>query len=534
MKAELILNNGRIYTLNPNQPWAEALACANGRVLAVGRSSEIEALADAHTKIIDAKGRLVLPGFTDAHIHFLQVARRSKQINLFRAASIDDVLRRVETAVQQAQPGQWIQGWGWDAHLWPDIQPQASLLDHISPDNPIVLAQMDMHSWWVNSAAMRAVNLTKETPDRPNSTIERDGQGHPIGILREWNAIELVRAHMPEDDEMVLFEWLQDSLTAAHTLGFTGIHDQRVEREGDQSFRLWQRLDKADQLKLRVHMHIAADFIPHAARLGLQAGFGNERLWLGHAKAFADGAMGSHTARMLAPYEGEPTNRGLVVTPNDKLWEFIQKAGEAGFPMSVHAIGDQAVRDVMDIFIEHLATPAGTTLSMPHRIEHVQILHPDDLPKFGHPGIVTSMQPYHLMTDWQTADSIWRPRTRYGFPMRSLIDHGATLAFGSDAPVAPMDPMAAIYAAVSRQDLDGMPAGGWQPNEKLTVAEAVTAYTMGPAQVAGKTGVQGSLAPGKWADFIILSQNLFDIPPEQIVETKVDVTVFASEIVYHR
>lgn len=171
---------------------------------------------------------------------------------------------------------------------------------------------------------------------------------------------------------------------------------------------------------------------------------------------------------------------------------------------------------------------------MPHRIEHVQIMQPEDLPKFAHPNVVTSMQPYHLMTDWQTADSIWRPRTRYGFPMRSLIDHGATLAFGSDAPVAPMDPMAAIYAAVSRQDLDGMPAGGWQPNEKLTVAEAVTAYTMGPAQVAGKTGVQGSLAPGKWADFIILSQNLFDIPPEQIVETKVDVTVFASEIVYHR
>lgn len=534
MYAEMILTNGRVYTGNPLQPWAEALACDNGRLIMVGTNAEALALADEETRRLDAEGRLVLPGLIDAHIHFLQVAIRRQQVRLFGVTDFGEAMRRVEDAVQNAGPGQWVVGWGYDAHYWEGVEPSAALLDKIAPDTPVVLAQMDMHSWWANSAAMRVCGIDASTPDYPNSTIERDADGNPIGIFREWNAIELLRKHLPEPEEETLYQWLQEAQAEAHALGFTGIHDQRVEQEGAQSFRLWQRLEQEEMLKMRVHMHIAADYIHEAKTLGLRAGFGSERLWVGHVKAFADGAMGSHTARMIEPYEGEPNNLGLVVKSNEELWDFTRRAGEAGFSMCVHAIGDQAVRDVLSLFDEHLSTPGGQTLTMPHRIEHVQIMKPEDLPLFNNSGIVASMQPYHLMTDWQTANKIWGERTRYSFPMRSILDQGGTLAFGSDAPVAPMDPMAAIYAAVTRKDTGRMPQGGWQPQEALTIPEAVEAYTIGPAMVSGKTALQGSLIPGKWADFIVLSQNLFEIDPEQIMETEVDVTVFASEVVYHR
>lgn len=534
MIADLIVTNGRIYTVDPTNPWAEAMACANGRILALGTNAEIEAFATGAAQRIDAAGRLVLPGLIDAHVHFLDMARRSQQVRLFGVNDFEEAMARVETAVQQAKPGQWVQGWGYDAHHWGGIEPHAALLDKIAPDTPVVLAQMDMHSWWANSAVMRLCGIDANTPDMPKSTIERDSDGNPIGIFREWNAIDLVKSQLPQPDEETLFGWMKEAIADANALGFTGVHDLRVELEGAQSFRLWQRLERERALKLRVHMHIAADFIDELQTLGMQAGFGSERLWVGHVKAFADGAMGSHTARMIEPYIGEPDNLGLVVKSSEEMWDYTRRAGAAGFPMSIHAIGDQAARDVLAIFDEHLSTPEGKALTMPHRIEHVQVIKENDLQKFSNKNIVASMQPYHLMTDWQTADKIWGERTKFGFPMRTILELGGTLAFGSDAPVAPMDPMAAIYAAVTRQDLDGNPAGGWQPQQKLTMAQTIEAYTMGCATVSGKAALQGSLVPGKWADFIILSQNLFEIEPEQILETAVDVTVIASEVVYSR
>jgi predicted amidohydrolase YtcJ len=281
-------------------------------------------------------------------------------------------------------------------------------------------------------------------------------------------------------------------------------------------------------------MHLAADFIAEAAKLGLQPGLGDERLWLGHVKAFADGTMGSHTAAMLQPFENEPDNTGIMVTGAEELWQLAVSAGQAGFPLCIHAIGDLAVRQVLDVFHEHLATPNGKSLLLPHRIEHVQIIHPDDIARLGHPGIVTSMQPYHLMTDWQTAVAVWGERTQTSFAFQAMLDAGATLAFGSDGPVAPMDPWAGLYAAVARQDLAQQPAGGWYPEQRISLAQAIWAYTMGGATVAGKTAVQGSISPNKWADFIVLDRNLFEITPTEILKTQVDLTVFASQVVYSR
>lgn len=534
MQADLILTNGRIYTVDMAHPWVEAVAVRNGRILAVGTTDEMLALAGQETERLDVGGRLVLPGFTDAHIHFLQVAVRRQQVSLFGLRDFDEVLAKVETAVHQAVPGAWVLGWGWDENLWGGVQPSAAMLDRLSPDNPVALARMDMHTWWVNSAALNAAGVTRETADPPESSIERDADGHPTGILREWNALNLVERHIPKPNEETLLGWMQETIAEMHRHGITAVHDQRVENEGPQSFRLWHALNSGGRLKLRVHMHLAADFLPEAGVIGLRPGFGDERLWVGHVKAFADGTMGSHTALMLDGFTDESDNTGIAVTPVEEMWQLAMQAGQAGFPLSIHAIGDQAVREVLDVFHEHLSSPSAAGVTLPHRIEHVQLLHPDDVARLRHPRIVASMQPVHLITDWHTADKVWGERARLTYAFRSLLDNGATLAFGSDAPVAPYDPMLGLYAAVSRRDTDGNPAGGWYPQENLTMAEAIYGYTMGPAIVAGKQAVQGSITPGKWADMIVLSQNLFEVEPEAILETKVDVTVFAREVVYRR
>jgi hypothetical protein len=542
MLADLILLNGRVYTVDPTTPWAEAVACARGRILAVGRNDDILALAGPNSMRLDAAGRLVLPGLIDAHVHFLQYAMRRQEISLFGVRDFAEVRRRVAVAVARAEPGQWVQGWGWDENLW-DVAPAAAHLDDLAPQTPVVLARMDMHTWWVNSAALRQAGITPETPDPPESRIERDVAGHPTGLLREWNAIKLVEAHLPSPNSATLQNWLKEAMAEAHQWGLTGIHDQRVQGEGRQSFRLFQALRRQGELKLRVHMHLAAEHLVEAATLGLQPGFGDDRLWIGHIKAFADGTMGSRTAWMLQPFEGEPDNLGLAVTPTAELWQLAEQAKRAGFPLSVHAIGDRAVREVLDVLTELLDIQQGSECppalllpcspaALPHRIEHVQLSHPNDLPRLSQAGIVASVQPVHILTDWSTANKVWGQRARYAYAFRSLLNHHTRLAFGSDAPVAPFNPLLGIYAAVTRQDERGEPAGGWYPEERLSMAEAIAGYTTGPAYLAGQQHRQGSLTPGKWADLIVLSQNLFEIAPDEIPDTAVDLTIFDGGVVY--
>jgi predicted amidohydrolase YtcJ len=501
--------------------------------MAVGRNDDILALAGATTQRINAGGRLALPGLTDAHIHFLQYAIRRHQVSLFGVRDFAEVRRRVQTAVSRATPGQWVQGWGWDENLWP-VPPTAAHLDDIAPHNPVVLARMDMHTWWVNSTVLQRANITRHTPDPIESKIERDEAGEPTGLLREWNAIALVERFIPQPDAATLTVWLKAAIAEAHQLGVTAIHDQRVEREGQQTFRLLQSLWRRDELNLRVHINIAADYLVEATILGLQPGFGDDRLWLGHVKAFADGTMGSRTALMLEPFEGEPDNYGLTVTPADELWRLAVQASEAGFSLSIHAIGDRAVREALDVLAERQPADVAAGLLLPHRIEHVQLIQPDDVGRLSHSGIVASLQPVHLLTDWPTADRVWGQRARYAYAFRSLLAKGTHLAFGSDAPVAPFNPMLGIYAAVTRQDEQGKPDGGWYPEEQLSVAEAIHGYTKGPAYVAGKQQFQGSITPGKWGDIILLSHDLFTLPAADIPQTTVALTIFAGQVVHQK
>ncbi|RME75864.1 MAG: amidohydrolase [Chloroflexi bacterium] len=536
MKADLIIHHARIYTVDPKTPWAEAVACLDGRIIATGSNDSIRKLAGSRTRLINARGRLVLPGFIDSHVHFLHYAVRRQEVNLFGVRHLDEVRRRLAEAAASRRPGEWILGWGWDEIHW-DAPPHRRLLDDITPNNPVLLRRMDMHTYWLNSAALRQVGITAETPDPPHSQIERDPSGDPTGILREWNALRLVDPHLPRPDLDTLYRWTAEAIADAHALGLTGIHDQRVQREGRQSFQVWQKLNREGYLNLRVHMNIAAEHLPEAATLGLQPGFGNDRLWIGHLKAFADGTMGSRTAWMLAPYENDPQNTGLPVVAGDDLWQLADQARQAGFPLSVHAIGDRAVREVIDVYAEVQPVPGRAASALappfPYRIEHVQVIHPDDLPRLGRFRIAAAVQPIHLCSDWPTADRVWGDRARYAYAFRSLLENGVLLAFGSDAPVAPLNPLLGIYAAVARQDTDGQPADGWYPQERITVAEAVYAYTIGPATLSGKQHLQGSITPGKWADLVMLSQDIFDIPPEQIPATTVDLTVFSGQIVHY-
>lgn len=532
MTADLILTNGRLYTVDAGRPWAEAVACRAGHILAVGDAATIGALAGPQTRVIDCGRRLILPGLTDAHVHFLGYAVRRRQLSLFGLTDLAVVRERVASAVAAAAPGEWVIGWGWDSNRW-DAQPAAALIDDISPHNPVVLARMDMHTWWANSRAMDVAGVTTATPEPAEAHIGRYADGQPNGLFSEWNAIALIERHIPQPDDTTLRAWLVDTIAEAHRLGLTGIHDQRVEREGAQSLRLFQSLRRAGELSLRVHCNVAADFLAEVVTLGLQSGFGDDNLWLGHVKAFADGSMGSGTAHMLAPYEGQPDNTGIVVTPPDELWSLITGAAGAGFPISVHAIGDRAVREVLDVMSEWAAT-RGTTgrLPMPQRIEHLQVMHPDDLGRPAAHGIVASVQPVHLQTDWRTADRVWGERARYAYAFRSLLDRGAALAFGSDAPVAPLNPMLGIYAAVTRQDEAHEPPGGWYPQERLTVAEAIAGYTLGPARLSGKAGRFGSVTPGKAADLVVLSGDLFAIDPADIPAVTAWLTVFDGRIVH--
>ncbi len=529
MKPNLILYNAKIYTADSARLWVEAIACQDGRIVALGRSADLLELATPQTRRIDGQGKLVLPGLIDSHIHFLQYAIRRHQVNLFGVRDFAEVRRRVEVAVQQAAPGQWVQGWGWDENLW-EVSPTAAHLDDLAPNTPVVLARMDMHTWWVNSAAMRQANLTAETPTPPESRIERDASGQPTGIFREWNAIALIEKHLPPPPQNLLKQWMQEAMAEANQLGLTGIHDQRVEWEGQQSWQLWQALRREEALTLRVHAHVAADYLPQLTELGLQAGLGDEQLWLGHAKTFVDGTLGSRTALMLEPFEGEPNNFGVVVTTVDELTEIAAQAQTAGFPLSIHAIGDKAVRQVIDVLSQY---PPQFDI-MPHRIEHVQVIHPDDLPRLAQHNLVASVQPVHLMTDWATADACWGKRARYTYAFRSLADNQARLSFGSDAPVAPVNPMLGLYAAVTRQDSLGQPPKGWYMAEWLTITEAIQGYTTAPAYVAGKSDRQGTLTVGKWADFIMTSHNIFAIPAPEIAQVEVELTVFDGRVVHQR
>jgi predicted amidohydrolase YtcJ len=530
---DLLLYNGKLHTQDPRTPHASALATRHGRILAVGSDADIRGLAGPQTRQIDLAGRRVLPGLTDAHIHFYEWSLLLKGLPLHDTTSLEEVQKWVHTAAKGVEPGTWIIGQGWNQDRWSHPQlPHRQDLDQVASHNPVILWRTDLHLAWVNTLALDAAKITAETPDPDMGVIDRDAAGRPSGILREL-AINLVRRAMPpaSDEETDLA--MRQAMAEVHQLGLTSVHDFRIMGglDGPPALRAWQRLRAQGKLDLRAWVMLPGELLDEAIALGLQSGFGDDFLRIGGAKFFADGATGPRTAWMLEPFEDAGV--GMPLTPMEAMAQGISKASQAGISTAIHAIGDRAVRELLDVYAEVLGEQAGPArLKVPHRIEHVQHSQPDDLKRLGPLGVVASVQPLHLLDDMHMIEAACGARARWAYAFRELLDAGTTLAFGSDCPVASPNPFLGIHAAATRQRQDGTPSGGWYPSQRLSVAEAVWGYTMGGALASGGESQQGSLSPGKLADLIVLDQDIFRIPPEQIPDTRVDMTIFDGRIVY--
>jgi predicted amidohydrolase YtcJ len=531
MQVDLVLYNGRIYTMDRGNPQAQAVAIVGNRIAAVGDDAQVISLLGPGGEAVDLGGRTVVPGLTDCHIHFVEYALRLTRIDLSGIVSRAEAIRRVAERAQMARPGEWLLGGGWDRNLWEDASfPTKEDLDSVAPHNPVALSSKDGHSLWVNSLALTRAGITAETDSPAGGEIERQpGTGEPTGILKE-NAEDLVERVIEKPSLEAIESALKVAMANAQRAGLTGIHDC----ESVLAFAAFQELLKRDELGLRVLMHIPAKNLDDAIGLGLRTGFGGERLRVGGVKMFADGALGSRTAAMLAPYDDEPFDLGIVVTSKEEMRALVRKASRVGLSVAIHAIGDRANRDVLDILEENHQSDEG--MGLRHRIEHVQLLHPADIPRLAQLGVIASMQPIHATSDMEMVNRHWGEKRGQGaYAWRSLLDAGTVLAFGSDCPVEPFDPLAGIHAAVTRRRADGSPGPeGWHPGERITVEDAVRAYTLDAAYASGEEWEKGSITPGKLVDLVVLSQDIFAIPPMSILETEVEATILDGQFVYRR
>jgi predicted amidohydrolase YtcJ len=524
MLADKLLFNGRVHTLDAVRPHASALAIAGGRILATGDTPSLRDLLPPGGKEIDLQGRCVLPGLTDCHIHFTSYALGLRELNLGDAASLDEVLARVAERAQETSPDGWIVGRGWDQERWPERRfPTAADLDRVAPEHPVVLKAKSGHALVANSRTLRLAGIGADTPDPPGGRIGRDAAGRPDGLLFEESAMRLVSDLIPRPTPEETDDALREAFPRAWRVGLTAIHDV----DGTRAFGAYQRLHAQGALGLRVVKYLPARVLDDVLAVGLRAGLGDDWLRVGGIKVFVDGALGPRTGAMLAPYEGEPDNVGVLTMEEDELRTLANKAAAGGLPLAIHAIGDRANRLVLDVLAE-------TGMSgLRHRIEHVQLLHPDDVSRLAALGVVASMQPIHATQDCEMADRYWGERCETAYAWRSLLNAGAVLAFGSDCPVEDLNPFLGIHAAVTRRHVDGFPgAQGWYPEQRLTVEEAVRAYTRDAAYAADLEDQLGALAPGKLADLIVLDRDIFACDPMAIAETQVEMTMIGGRVVH--
>jgi hypothetical protein len=457
----------------------------DGRIRGVGSASDMEKAAPRQVPRLELADALVTPGLVDGHTHLAMWALSRRQVELAGSLTHEEVVARV--AVARPLQG-WIIGQGWDANGW-SSPPHRLALDGVQP-GPVYLDSLDVHAAWLNTAALAAAGITRSTPDPFGGRIVRDANGEPSGLLLE-RAVELVAPYLPVPSGRVLEDAIRDAQAEAHRLGVTGIH----EVESMAVLEAFGRLDAAGRLRLRVLFHPPVAALPGLITRGIRSGQGSEWLALGGVKMFLDGSLGSRTAWMLEPYAGT-RDRGMPITGESEVRDAMTSAAAAGIASTVHAIGDAAVRRALELL------SAVPRLPLPHRIEHFQCVHPSDLDRAPKAGVVLSMQPAHLLTDIELVDRHWGDRGRGAYAFRSLLRRGARLAFGSDVPVASLDPRAGIHAALERKGFDGAPAQGWRPEEKIGFSEAIAGYTVGAAHAAGVGHRRGVLAPGFDADLV--------------------------------
>jgi len=523
-QADLVILNASVWTGDPDRPEAQAVAVRAGRILAVGRDDEIRALVGPATHLIDAGGRRLVPGFNDAHVHLVPAGLDLSAPDFRRAKDERHFVSMLAEHVASRETHAWITRGRWDHESWPGRRPPTrELIDPVSPDNPVFLSRIDGHVAVANSLALRRAGITRETPDPPGGRIQRDARtGEPTGLLLDA-AMGLVRRLVPPESERQRLAAVRAALRHAARLGVTSVHVPCTAAD----LALFRRLRDEGALTVRIHAMVHYEDLAAAVE---QAARGDEWLRAGAVKLFADGSFGARSALLSEPYQDQPSSVGLAMHSPEELKERVREVHLAGLQVALHAIGDEAVRRALDAF-EQIAPARGPGRPR-HRIEHAQMVRPEDRRRFAALGVVASIQPSHCIDDMRWLEARLGSRCPLAHPYRSLAEAGVRVALGTDWNVAPLDPMVGLYAAVTRESVHGGPPGGWQPQERVSIDQALRDYTAGSAWAEFQEQCKGTLRPGSLADMVLLSQDILTVPPPEILQTRAELTVVAGRIVF--
>jgi hypothetical protein len=532
-RADLVLLNGLLWTADPEQPWAEAAAVKGEKILRVGSTGEIRKMIGKKTQVIDLKGNFVLPGFIDSHVHFLEGGFSLLSLQLRDVKSREELAARIRDKAEEIGKGSWILNGNWDHQQFdPPQLPRREWIDGVSPHNPVCVNRYDGHMVLVNSLALKLAGISKDTPSPEGGEIVRDPKtGEPTGILKD-GAMSLVTRHIPEPSFRERLKAAEFALRHAAEMGVTSVNDMASASD----LEVYRRILEDGKLTARLRVYIPITEIKVFPKLKSELPSGSDLLKIGGVKGFVDGSLGSSTALFFEPYTDDPEKRGLFhsqMFPEGVMEQRIVEADRAGLQVAVHAIGDRANHVLLDIYEKVIAR--GKERDRRWRIEHAQHLLPEDIERLAGLHLIASVQPYHAIDDGRWAEKkIGRKRCRLSYAFRSLLDKGALLAAGSDWTVAPLDPLSGIYAFVTRRTTDGKNPEGWFPQQKISLEQAIKAYTLNGAYAEFSENVKGSLRKGKLADLVVLNRNLFEMPPEEILKTEVMMTVFNGKVVHRK
>jgi len=523
----LAVVNARVWTGDSARPWAEAFAVRGERIATVGSSAAVRKVTGT-TRVIDAAGRMVVPGFIDSHVHFIDGGFGLSSVQLRDAKTPAEFIARIKAFAATVPPGAWITGGNWDHEQWGGELPRHDWIDSVTPNNPVWINRLDGHMSLANAAALRAARITRASREVAGGTIVRDARGEPTGVLKD-NATDLVNAVMPNPPAELEDRALDTAMAYVAAQGVTSVVHMGTWRD----LAIFERAHKAGRLKTRIYAAVPLATWEQLRDTVAARGRGDAWLRIGALKGFVDGSLGSHTAAMLQPFTDAPSDTGLFVNTHEHLYEWTSGADKAGLHVIVHAIGDRAIRDQLDIF-ERVEKENGPR-DRRFRIEHAQHIAPPDIPRFAKLGVIASMQPYHAIDDGRWAEKVIGPeRSKTTYAFRSLRDAGATLAFGSDWFVAPPTPLEGLYAAVTRRTLDDRNPTGWIPEQKISLEDALRAYTRGAAYATFTEKEKGVIAPGTLADFAIIDRDLTKVAPEAIRDAHIALTAVGGRVVYER
>jgi predicted amidohydrolase YtcJ len=529
--ADLIITNAKVWTVDAFQPLAQAVAVLGDRIVAVGSTSAVDAWRGPNTKVIDAAGKLVLPGFNDAHVHFVSGGEQLDNVQLKDVTNPQEFARRIAERAKVTPQGEWVQGGNWDETKWdPPNMPTKEMIDALTPDTPVFVSRYDGHMGLANSVALRLAGITAETPDPPGGTIVHDAQGNPTGALKDA-AMDPIYKVIPPLSHDRRVKVVKRALAYAASVGVTSVQHMETSYA---DIAVYSELLRRGELTTRIYVAPLITHVDDQVKLGIGHAFGGPYLRIGAVKAYADGSLGSGTAYFYEPFLNQGTNRGLLADemhPISLMRDRYMKADAAGLQICTHAIGDEGISTILDLYADVIKAHGDTDRRL--RIEHAQHMAAKDFERFAQLHVIASVQPYHAIDDGRFAEShIGHDRASRTYAFRTFLDHGVRLAFGTDWEVAPLDPVLGLYAAVTRATLDGKNPNGWFPEQKLTVAEAVEAYTMGSAYAEFQEKEKGSITPGRLADMVLLSDDIFTIAPENIRDVKVLKTIVGGKTVW--